>query len=61
MGSGSENRYHLQPTAASRHAIPIDAWATYIRRGGEPAAQGASLQIVPDVRAESNPWTGRAA
>lgn len=32
--------------------IPVDAWASFIRTGGDPAGLDARIEIHSDVRAE---------
>ena len=48
MYSWDENRFHLAPATGSKRVIPLDAWAAFIRNGGEPNAAGVGLTIRAD-------------
>ena len=47
-----EKRYHLAPVTGAKRVIPVDAWAKFIRSGGDPAPSDIDVVIVPDILAE---------
>ena len=57
MWQFNENNYHLAPVTGSSRVVPVDAWASYIRGGGDPAAAGVRMEIMKTHRAElAQPW-----
>ena len=52
MWNWNEERFHLAPVTGAQRIVPVDAWATFIRRGGDPSKAGMHLDILPEVYAE---------
>ena len=50
--SWNENRYHLAPVTGASRVVPVDAWAAFIRKGGDPTLSGIDLAVMPDSVAE---------
>lgn len=52
MWNFDDRRFHLAPVTGVGRVIDTNAWAEFIRFGGDPSAHGVELHAVPAVRAE---------